>query len=239
MPILVISERESVGTVWQQILAQLEIAADLYLLETATLEIIATEAYPLVIIDMDSCIDTAKTLCMAITGAANAPVLVFTPCSEEPHQLDMYDAGAAEVLVKPISPMLFLAKVSAWLRHTQDEAAAEACVRAGVLHLDPAQCILTHEGQNVSLVKLTATECRLLSLLMRNADQLLPTELLLTRVWGFADENTSALRSTLHRLRGKLSQRLGMTDCIEYIQGEGYRFIPLLQSPDELPQQDG
>ena len=57
-------------------------------------------------------------LCRRFRALSVAPILVFLPGHHETQVLDCYGAGADEVIVKPISPAIFQAKVTAWMRRS-------------------------------------------------------------------------------------------------------------------------
>lgn len=197
-------------------------------------------ASALVIIDIEERIEEGILLCTRLSDKTPAPILFMVlgdECNER-QQLKIYESGAADVLLKPFSPQLLYVKVQAWLRHTRPFTSPEN-IATGLLHLDSGhrRLLYRHEAAEVSIA-LTATEYRLLQLLMNHPHQTLSTERILQRVWQFGDGSTSALRSTIHRLRKKLRPYLNADELIAYINGEGYQFNPpLLQQEDELQQQ--
>ena len=73
---------------------------------------------------------------------------------------------------------------------------------------------------------LTRKEYELLAVLVENAGQLVPREVLLMRVWGYGDGiRTRTLDVHIRRLRRQLSSY--SQQCIETIFGIGYRFQPV------------
>jgi len=77
-------------------------------------------------------------------------------------------------------------------------------------------------------VVLTRKEYALLSLLVRNAGEIIPREALLWRIWGYSPQiRTRTLDVHIRRIRKKLGI-YGET-YIETIFGIGYRFQPLRQ----------
>jgi two-component system, OmpR family, alkaline phosphatase synthesis response regulator PhoP len=76
---------------------------------------------------------------------------------------------------------------------------------------------------------LTRKEYELLSLLVRNAGEIVPRDVLLMQVWGYSREiRTRTLDVHIRRLRRKLS---ACSDrYIETIFGVGYRFQPFRDS---------
>ncbi len=73
---------------------------------------------------------------------------------------------------------------------------------------------------------LTRKEYELLSLLVENAGEIIPRQVLLMRVWGYSNEiRTRTLDVHVRRLRKKLGSY--SEQYIETIFGIGYRFQPL------------
>jgi DNA-binding response OmpR family regulator len=74
-------------------------------------------------------------------------------------------------------------------------------------------------------IKLTRKEYELLAYLVRNAGEVVPSETLLSRVFGYSPE---ARTRTLHVHVRRLREKLGAyrADYIETIFGVGYRFQP-------------
>jgi len=74
-------------------------------------------------------------------------------------------------------------------------------------------------------IVLTRKEYQLLSLLVENAGEIVPREVLLSRVWGYGDQiRTRTLDVHIRRLRTKLGTY--SRDYLETIFGIGYRFQP-------------
>jgi DNA-binding response OmpR family regulator len=72
---------------------------------------------------------------------------------------------------------------------------------------------------------LTRKEYELLALLVENAGEIIPRQILLMRVWGYSNEiRTRTLDVHVRRLRKKLGQY--SEQYIETIFGIGYRFQP-------------
>ena len=74
-------------------------------------------------------------------------------------------------------------------------------------------------------IVLTRKEYELLSLLVENAGEIVPREVLLMRIWGYGDQiRTRTLDVHIRRLRAKLGAF--SREYLETIFGIGYRFQP-------------
>ena len=89
--------------------------------------------------------------------------------------------------------------------------------------LDPTTRTVTVSGSPPQ--RLTQLEYRLFYLLVSNQDQVLPTELIVERVWGYSGQgNRELVRGLIRRLRRKIEIAPEQTRFIQNIPGVGYRF---------------
>jgi DNA-binding response OmpR family regulator len=103
---------------------------------------------------------------------------------------------------------------------------AENCYRDPHLEVDYRDGTLKLDSR---LVVLTRKEYELLAMLARNAGEIIPREILLSRIWGYGkDIRTRTLDVHIRRLRKKLG--VYGEQYIETIFGVGYRFQPYRES---------
>ena len=150
-------------------------------------------------------------------ATADLPVLVLTAKGEEVDRIVGLELGADDYLPKPFSPREMVLRVKAILRRS--ESAGLPALEAGSIVLDGAGHQLSVDGEEV---RLTATEFRLLKVLMQRAGRVQTREMLLTDVWGYSEHVDSRTVDThIRRLRRKLGAE---ADRIETVIGFGYRF---------------
>jgi DNA-binding response OmpR family regulator len=89
------------------------------------------------------------------------------------------------------------------------------------LAIDFGQSML-HAGERV--FALTPIEANILHVLLRNADQPVPTRVLLSRVWPGQEMYEDTLRVHMHRLRRKVEPNPRRPQYIVTARGVGYRF---------------
>ena len=119
----------------------------------------------------------------------------------------------------PLSKVM--ARVKAVLRRIQSEESESERVEVGGIELDIAGHQLRVRGKEVPL---TATEFRLLRLLMERGGRVQTRGQLLSDVWGYAEDIDSRTVDThIRRLRRKLGSE---ADRIETVIGVGYRLRP-------------
>jgi DNA-binding response OmpR family regulator len=141
------------------------------------------------------------------------------------------DLGVDDYLPRPHSPQMLIARIRALIRRAQPvPLSALGPVSGQDLELDPEQHILTiGEG---SAVRLTNMEFRLLFLLMRNPDRVIPTETIVERVWGYGGAGEATLvKNLVSRLRHKIEPDPAHPRYVKTVPGIGYSFSST-QSPE-------
>ncbi len=152
------------------------------------------------------------------THTRSLPLIMLTAKGEEIDRIVGLELGADDYVTKPFSPREVVLRVKAVLRRTERSVPEGETLSVGPLRLDPAGHRLEVEGEEVPL---TATEFRLLKLLMERAGRVQTRGQLLSDVWGYAEDIDSRTVDThIRRLRRKLGRG---ADHIETVIGVGYR----------------
>ncbi len=149
---------------------------------------------------------------------AELPLVMLTARGEELDRIVGLELGADDYISKPFSPREVVLRVRAVLRRASHAPTAGDVLRVGELELDVAGHRLRVAGEEVEL---TATEFRLLQLLMERAGRVQTRSQLLSDAWGYAEDVDSRTVDThVRRLRRKLGAE---ADRIETVIGVGYR----------------
>jgi two-component system phosphate regulon response regulator PhoB len=159
-------------------------------------------------------------------GTARVPIVMLTARGEEVDRIVGLELGADDYISKPFSPREVVLRVKAVLRRhlpapdAGDDIESEV-LEVGGIQLDVAGHQLRIRGEEIPL---TATEFRLLRLLIERAGRVQTRGQLLTDVWGYAEDIDSRTVDThIRRLRRKLGPE---ADRIETVIGVGYRLRP-------------
>jgi two-component system response regulator MprA len=158
-------------------------------------------------------------VCRRLRNASDAtPVLLLTARSAVSERVAGLDAGADDYLVKPFSLEELLARLRALMRRSAPMSENEI-LRYADLSLDPG----TREvRRGARKMELTRTEFLLLELLLRNARQVLPREVIFDRVWGYDfGANSNSLEVYIGYLRRK-TEAGGEARLIHTVRGVGY-----------------
>jgi DNA-binding response OmpR family regulator len=152
------------------------------------------------------------------------PLLLICDFLPERHITTALQAGADVVLNRPTSAQMIAAQVTSMMRRANAiPAFVLPSLNLGVIVLDPSSRTVTLEDREPK--RLTQLEFRLLYALMNNRGQVLPTDVIVEKVWGYSGEgNRDLVRGLISRLRQKIEPTPESTKFLETLSGVGYRF---------------
>ena len=150
------------------------------------------------------------------------PIIIISVQSAEEDIVKALDNGADDYLVKPFRTGELLARIRSAIRKAGSEPNISTA-DFGELIIDYANRVVKKQNE---LIKLTATEYSLLSLLSRNDGKVLTHRYLLKEVWGSHQQNESQyLRVFVAQLRKKIESDPNRPKYIITESGIGYRFV--------------
>ncbi len=164
-----------------------------------------------------------------IRQQTQAPILVVNEPLPDTQECLLLEEGVDLMLDRPVSLRLLSNYVKVLSR-------ISSSVPSTILNRMELETItLDTSDRTVTLpdtepVRLTQLEFRLLYLLMSNQENVVPTEAIADRVWGYQDGGDRELvRGLVSRLRRKIEPKPDSPHFIENIPGVGYRFhvVPL------------
>lgn len=146
--------------------------------------------------------------------------IIFLTAKAEPHdRIDGLESGADDYVGKPFSPKELVLRVESILRRlAAPREPVSVKLRIGDIQLDSEAHRVTVRGEPLEL---TATEFKLLRIMMERQGRVQTREHLLLNVWNYSTEiETRTVDTHVRRLREKLGPEAGW---IETIRGVGYR----------------
>jgi DNA-binding response OmpR family regulator len=167
-----------------------------------------------------------------IRRLSDAFVLLLAPSASDAEQIQGLQVGADDYLVQPLSAAVLAARIDALRRRGGGSWRSEARpdFRSGALAVWFRQRVVTVRG---APVKLTPIEFRLLRELAAHAGEIVPTQVLLDRVWGDGYGATSVyLKVFVNRLRAKLGRGAQVPE-IQTMRGVGYGLGMIRSTLDE------
>ena len=150
------------------------------------------------------------------------PVIILSVQKSEEDIIRALDNGANDYLSKPFRTGELLARIRSALRASNSEE-GDTTLNFADLEIDLSTRSVKKAGE---LIKLTATEFNLLSLLVRNDGKVLTHQYLLRAIWGPGYINQSQyLRVYIAKLRKKIEDDPNKPEYLLTESGVGYRFI--------------
>jgi two-component system phosphate regulon response regulator PhoB len=151
------------------------------------------------------------------------PVIFLTARGETEDRVKGFETGADDYLAKPFDARELLLRIQALFRRLAQQNGGQPApktLQIGHVLVDVEKHRLTVKQQEVEL---TATEFRLLKLLMERKGRVQSRENLLVNVWNYeADIETRTVDTHIRRLREKLGTEANL---IETVRGVGYRVM--------------
>ncbi len=162
----------------------------------------------------------------SIQGDFYIPILMLSAKAEESDRVIGLNMGADDYLTKPFSRNELLARVQSLLRRYMTlgsiaDQAREHVIRYFDLTLDKEQKKLFRLDQEIHL---TATEYRIMELLLSRPGKVFAAEEIYERVWkneAYAVENTVMIH--ISRIRNKLEINPNKPEYLKVVWGIGYK----------------
>lgn len=190
------------------------------------LDIVINHDVDLILLDiMMPKLDGLSTL-MKIRESKNIPIIMLSAKSEESDKILGLSMGADDYITKPFQPAELVARVKSQLRRyiflgDKGKQYNSSQYIIGGLCLDTEAKQLLVDGQET---KLTATEYKILELLMTNAGIVFSAENIYQKVWNedaYAVENTVMVH--IRRIREKIEVNPKQPKYLKVVWGIGYK----------------
>ncbi len=190
------------------------------------LDLLTKEQVQLVIIDVMMPKLDGLSAVMKIRERQNIPIIVLSAKSEETDKVLGLSIGADDYVAKPYNPAELAARVRSHLRRytTLGDIHAGGSgdeLQNGRLSYHTKEHVLYADGEPI---RLTATETKIVELLMRNPGRIFPAEEIYRRVWAeesFASENTVMVH--IRRIREKIELNPKEPEYLKVVWGIGYK----------------
>ena len=163
---------------------------------------------------------------MKIRDRRNIPIIVLSAKSEDTDKILGLSMGADDYITKPYNPMELTARVKSSLRRYIQlgdigNINKTDVIKIGGLELDKGAKSITVDG---APVKLTATELKILELLIENAGRVFSAEEIYRKVWNedaYAVENTVMVH--IRHIREKIEIDPKEPRYLKVVWGIGYK----------------
>lgn len=191
----------------------------------AALKLVLSRQPALVILDVEMPeLGGLAVLSRVREAGCTTPVLILSHRGATPQRVEGLTLGADDYLPKPFDYDELLARARALLRRQPAAASAPRQFLLGDAQVDLDRMVVaTGAGE----IRLSATECAILDLLVRRQGRPVARELMMDAIWGYTpSHNTRTLDTHIWRLRRKLGDDGREPQWIVNIPGVGYQLAP-------------
>jgi two-component system response regulator MprA len=181
------------------------------------LNIARNHAPDLVILDVMMPGMDGLEVCRRLKAGSDVPVIMLTARDDVSDRVEGLDTGADDYLLKPFAFDELAARVRALLRRASGPD--PEVIRYADLTLDTGSRLAFRGDREISL---SATEYKLLLLLLSRRGQVVTRDQIMDDVWGYDfGGDSNVLQVYIRYLRGKLEQD-GEPRLIQTMRGTGY-----------------
>jgi two-component system, OmpR family, KDP operon response regulator KdpE len=189
----------------------------------AALELLRTERFDLILLDINMPGVSGLETCRAIRARSNVSILMLTVRDRAEDKIQALDAGADGYVTKPFDVNELLARIRATLRR----APASSLGESRTLHMDGIEINFRdrHVKAKGRITRLTPKEIDLLHYFVNHPNSVLTHDRILQAVWGpdYGDE-VEYLRVFVNQLRKKIEPDPAKPRYILTEPWLGYRF---------------
>ena len=154
------------------------------------------------------------------SATATIPIIMLTAKASEIDRVLGLELGADDYVTKPFSPRELVLRVKNQLQRTGDSADNGEVFQFGEVVVDVPRHATTVQGRKVEL---TATEFKLLTILVQRRGRVQSRDQLLKDVWDYDESmNSRTVDTHMRRLRQKLGRS---AKFLGTVRGLGYRLL--------------
>ena len=179
--------------------------------------------YDLAILDVSLPDGSGYQLCEKIRLNSKIPIIFLTAADEETDIIMGLDMGADDYITKPFKLAVFLSKVNAILRRSNDFNQKNTVLNSNGISVNLLNGDVTKNGETLNL---TSGEYKLLCLFMENPNIILSQEQILGKLWDSNNDyiDNSTLTVYIRRLRKKIEDDPSNPTNIVTIRRMGYKW---------------
>ena len=179
--------------------------------------------YDLVILDVTLPDGSGYDICKKIRKVSKVPIMFLTAADEETDIIMGLDIGGDDYITKPFKLAVFLSRVNALLRRSENFNQMETELSSNGITIQRLKGEVYKNGKQIDL---TASEYKLLCLFMENPDMILSPEQILSRLWDCDEKyiDTNTLTVYIRRLRKKIEDDPADPHSIVTVRGMGYKW---------------
>ena len=220
--VLVVDDDKAILTMLHKALKSNGIENDLAISGEAALELLETNSYDLILLDINMRgINGFEVIQRIRSKGLTTPVMVVSGRKEDQDALYGLEIGADDYIGKPFGTRELLARMKNVMRRAQKTS---PLLRCGNVTIDPIKGIVRKNGSEIAM---SALEYRLLLVFFSNKNQLLSRDRLAEELWSLTKEfiSDNTLSVYIRRLREKIETEPQDPHIIVTVRGLGYKAV--------------
>lgn len=221
MKILIVEDEHRIAAALKQGLQQENYAVDVCYDGQDGYAAASAEEYDSILLDVMLPGLNGFEICSKLRADGNhTPILMLTAKDQSRDVVQGLNAGADDYLAKPFAFEVLLARINALLRRPQQTVSST--LTAGNLELDTLSKTVSRGGQPIHL---SSKEFALLEYLLRNKNQVLSKNNIISHVWDFdADILPNTVEVFVAYLRNKIDKPFKKQPALlQTVRGFGYK----------------
>lgn len=179
--------------------------------------------YDLAVLDVSLPDGSGFDFCRKLRRTSKVPIMFLTAADEETDMIMGLDIGADDYMTKPFKLAVFLSRINALLRRSENFGSAVTELNSNDISVQLLKGEVYKKGRPVDL---TAGEYKLLCLFLENPDRVLSPEQILGKLWDCSENyiDNNSLTVYIRRLRTKIEDNPGKPERIVTVRGMGYKW---------------
>lgn len=158
------------------------------------------KTYDLLLLDVMLPLVDGFEICKEIRSISDVPIMFVTARTSQDDMLKGYACGCDDYIIKPIALPVLFEKVKAIIKRSKGMVRSPL-LTAGSIILNPNKGLVTADGENITL---TATEFKILKLLLENKNCVVTRQKILDTVWNYEQTDMRVLDTHIKNLRKAL-----------------------------------
>lgn len=183
-------------------------------------KIIDEKEFSLYILDLTLPDGSGYDVCKRIKAKGDLPVIFLTAYDDKDNVIMGFELGADDYISKPFRVKELMLRIKSVMRRYSNET-SDGIIKINNLKINTNEAKVYKNNEEIIL---TATEYRLLLILLSNRGKVLSRTALLENIWDvagdFVEDNT--LTVYIKRLRDKIEEDPAKPEFIKTVRGLGY-----------------
>ncbi len=218
--ILIIDDDTALSDITRDMLEQYEYEVEQAYSVSEAFATLTDTRFDLLLLDINLPDGTGFEVCEELRRVSMVPVIFASARTGVDDRISGFEKGGDDYLPKPYSMKELLVRINALIRRTYGAAAEEEKVTFGNVEVNLTSRSVTKNGKEVSL---SLKEFDLLAYLVRNRNNAVEKDKLISEVWGaFSEVDASTLTVHIRWLREKLEDEPSAPKYIKTVYKVGY-----------------